>query len=173
MSRKLRRAPSLPQGGGSDDLAGARVNTGTGVLPNGQPVGMNNCPFCTAANVSAPKLTSSQAARIAGMTEGPLSVGLTGELFRRLGLGNGVPQGTYGSEHSSLTPNALAWGDSFRGERSRATERGTSLAFSTLTKDGAQKLAEEWLFRQSFEEPMKISSGPHGGSSPLLRTTAF
>src|SRR5690606_1578228 len=71
--------------GGSKVLSalGSKVNTGAPAVRN------INCPFCTAAGSSVPRLTSSQAARMAGITEGPLSVQAAGTLFSRLGLGNG------------------------------------------------------------------------------------
>jgi hypothetical protein len=79
-----------------------RVNTGTGTTPvtsthNGvtattlEPVGEWNCAFVTAAGASPAPLTSSRAAQIMGLPEGPLPTAQVGMLWEGLGLGSSTP----------------------------------------------------------------------------------
>jgi RHS repeat-associated protein len=68
---------------------GSRINTGA------PTVRKFNCVFCTAGGSSGAKISSSSAAAIAGMIEGPVgnTVADVGEVFKRLGLGDGSYRG--------------------------------------------------------------------------------
>jgi RHS repeat-associated protein len=153
-----------PSAAGSSQF-GSKINTGTGNAPGGYLVKEVNCAFCVAGGSSSPRISSSQAANITGMIEGPLSQQQTGQLFSGLGLGDGTYQnfGSYkaAAQYMRAQPRGTAFGVGFENPGAKWSHivAGKNTRLGLLFRDfqasgipwfrpqGSQSGAIVWVFK--------------------------